>query len=107
MADQLGIWPALDRGMKSPIGGNDATLHILGTSHIEAVIDRVAYLNCDAQCPLTQGDAGNKLKGTSREYRRNSLCLFLRYVTADDFFPKRVHDLGNNQIGRVERGWPS
>ncbi len=48
MADQLSVWPALDRGMESPIGGNDATLHILGTSHIETVIDRMAYFNRDA-----------------------------------------------------------
>ncbi len=104
MTNQLSVWPALGRGMESLVGGNDAPLYIFGTSHIKTVIDRVAYLNRDAQCPLMQGDAGNKLKGTSREYRRNSFCLFLRYVTADDFFPKRVHDLGNNQIGRVERG---
>lgn len=104
MANQLGVWPALDRGMESPISGDDATLRILGTSHIETVIDRMAYFNRDAQRPSMQGDAGNKLKGTSREYRRNSLRLFLRNVTADDFFPKRVRDLGNNQVGRVERG---
>ncbi len=104
MADQLGVWPALDRGMESPISGNDAPLHILGTSHIETVIDRMAYFNRNAQCPLMQGDARNKLKGTSRKYRRNSLCLFLRYVTASDFFPKSVRDLGNNQVGRMERG---
>ncbi len=104
MADQLSVWPALDRGMESPISGNDATLHILGTSHIETVIDRMAYFNRNAQCPLMQGDAGNELKGTSRKYRRNSLCLFLRYVTAGDFFPKRVRDFGNNQVGRMERG---
>ncbi len=48
MTDQLGVWPALDRGMESPISGNDATLHILGTSHIETVIDRMAYFNRDA-----------------------------------------------------------
>ncbi len=104
MADQLSVWPALDRGMKSPISGNDAPLHILGTSHIETVIDRMAYFDRDSQRPLVQGDAGNKLKGTSREYHRNSHRLFVRYVTAGEFFPKRVRDLGNNQVGRMERG---
>ncbi len=104
MADQLGVWPALDRSMESPISGDDAPLHILGTSHIEAVIDRMAYFNRDAQRLLVQGDTGNKLKGTSREYSRNSLCLFPRYVTAGDFFPKRVRDFGNNQVGRMETG---
>ncbi len=48
MADQLSVWPTLDRGMESPISGNDATLHILGTSHIETVIDRMANFNRDA-----------------------------------------------------------
>ncbi len=104
MADQLGIWPTLDRGVESLIGGDDATLHILGTSHIETVVGRMTYFNRDAQCPSVQGDAGNKLKGTSREYRRNSLRPFVGYVTAGEFFPKRVRDLGNNQVGRMERG---
>ena len=104
MTNQLSVWPALDCGVESLVGSDDATLHILGTSHIETVVGRMTYFNRDAQCPSMQGDAGNKLKGTSREYRRNSLRLFVRYVTAGEFFPKRVRDLGNNQIGRVERG---
>ena len=104
MTNQLGVWPALGRGMESLVGGDHNGIRDLGASQVHTIVSRMAERQSNFKRPFAEQGRGDDRGKRIANLSGHSKGQVPANISPRHKPPADVRDLREKKIRRTKRG---